>query len=294
MKTFAAAVVMVLASSTLLSAQNSTSLNNRRLQVQPACASMETGKGEGKFTGQIYSAAAGSFQVAAGKETATVSYNNTLLVCENGQISTTGALLPGATVEAIGPMSKRGNSIVLTATKVFISVAAPAPANPPQGQDNFNQPVTGSNTRGSSQGGGNYAGQGGDSLNSGSIKGGNDKGNNQGGGSNTITCNSLQFEVGGPGSAGVGAGAHRTTVTPITCHRTVDQGTMQFVQDALTERRLPTVTLSWQGTLLITLSNAEVSNVTFSSDNSGQIAAITFAAERAEIVHAPSGDKVTY
>jgi hypothetical protein len=84
MKTFAAAVVILLASSTLLSAQNSTSLNNRRLQVQPACASTETGKGEGKFTGQIYSATPGAFQVAAGKETATVSYNNTLLVCENG------------------------------------------------------------------------------------------------------------------------------------------------------------------------------------------------------------------
>lgn len=291
MKTFAAAVVILLASSTHLSAQNSTQ-GGSRLRVQPACASMETGKSEGKFTGQIYSAAAGSFQVASGKEMAAVSYNNSVLVCENGQIATTGALLPGATVEVIGPMSKKGNSYLFNATKVFISAAAPAAANPPQGQDNFNQGgVTGSNARGSSQGSGNYSGQGDD----GSIKGGINKGNNQGGGGNAITCNSLQFEVGGAsGSGAIGAGARRPTVSPITCHRAVDQETMEFVQDALTEKRLPNITLSWQGTLVITLSNADVSSVTFSSDNTGQIVAIAFAAERAEIVHSPSGTKVTY
>jgi type VI protein secretion system component Hcp len=292
MKTFAAAVVILLASSTHLSAQNSTSLQNgKRLQVQPACASVETGKGEGKFTGQIYSAAAGSFQVAAGKETATVSYNNTLLVCENGQISTTGALLPGASVEVIGPMSKRGNTIVFTATKVLVSGAAPAPANPPQGQDNFNQGgVNGSNTRGSSPGSGTYSGQGDDS-----IKGGIIKGNTLGNGGNAITCNSLQFEVGGTsGSGAIGAGAHRTTVTPITCRRTVDQETMEFLQDATTGKRLASVTLSWQGTLTVTLTNADISSVTFAYDTTGQIVEIAFASERAEIVHSPSGTKVTY
>ncbi len=278
MKTFLAAVVILLASSTLLSAQSSYSIQNgKRLQTQPACASTETGKGEGKFSGQIYSAAAGSFQVAAGKETATVSYNNTLLVCENGQISTTGALLPGATVEVLGPMSKRGNSVVITANKVFVSGAAPGASNPPQGQ-----------------GGGNSA-AGNDSFNLGnSAKGDLNKTNGPGAGGNTLTCNSLQFEVGGSGSAGPGAGVRRTTVTPITCRRTVDQEAMAFVEDAVTAKRLAEVTLSWQGTLLIRLTNADISSVTFAYDTTGQVVEIAFASEKAEVEYAPSGTKVTY
>jgi type VI protein secretion system component Hcp len=290
MKTFAAAVVILLVSSTHLAAQNVTSLQNGKRQVQPACASNETGKGEGKFTGQIYSAAPGSFQVAAGKETATVSYNNTLLVCENGQIATTGALLPGATVEVIGPMSKRGNSYIFTATKAFVSGAAPGAPSPVQGQDNFNQGnqgnVTGSNARGNNSGGGNGIGQD-DSAVSGTKRGPTQ--------SNTITCNSLQFEVGGGGSGATGAGAgRRTTVSPITCRRTVDQETMEFVQDAVVNKRLASVTLSWQGTLLITLTNADISSVTFAYDTTGQVVEVAFASERAEIVHAPSGTKVSY
>ncbi len=268
MKTLLAAVVILLASSTLLSAQSTSSTKNGG-RVQTACASTETGKGENKFTGQIYSAAAGSFQVSSGKETAAVSYNNSLLVCENGQIATTGDLLPGATVEVIGPMIKKGNSYVVTATKTFISGAAPASA-----------PTA---TQGSA----------GTSLSQNSISGSVNKVNAQS--NNAIVCNSLQFEVGTSAtSAATGAGARRVTVPVITCRRTVDQESMELLEDAATNKRLAGVTLNWQGVLVATLSNADVSSVTFTSDGSGQVVEISFASEKAEIAQSPSGVRVTF
>jgi type VI protein secretion system component Hcp len=274
MKTFMAAVVILLGSSTLLSGQTSSSTQGgKRGGAQTACASTETGKGENKFNGQIYSAAPGSFQVSSGKETAAVSYNNSLLVCENGQIANTGDLLPGATVEVIGPMIKKGNSYVVTATKAFISAAAP----------------------GSSSGGAQVSTQGSASMpnSSSSISGSVNKVNTQN--SNAIACNSLQFEVGASAaSTASGAGARRVTVPVITCRRTVDQESMELLEDAATNKRLAGVTLNWQGVLVATLSNADVSSVTFTSDSSGQVVEISFASEKAEISQSPSGVRVSF
>jgi len=276
MKTFAAVLVILLGSSTLLSAQtSSTTQGSKRGGVQTACGSTETGKGENKFIGQIYSAAAGSFQVSSGKETAAVSYNNSLLVCENGQIATTGDLLPGATVEVIGPMIKKGNSYVVTATKAFISAAAPTSSS------------------GSGGASGSTQGSAGAPLGVSSIGGSVNKVNTQN--SSAIACNSLQFEVGASAASGAtGAGARRVTVPVITCRRTVDQESMELLQDAATNKRMAGVTLNWQGVLVATLSNAEVSSVTFTSDGSVQIVEISFASEKAEISQSPSGVRVTF
>jgi hypothetical protein len=110
-----------------------------------------------------------------------------------------------------------------------------------------------------------------------------------GGSPTTIACNTLQFEV--AGASPTGAPGIRRPI-PITCRRTVDQESMALLQDAMTNRRMPSVTLSLQGSLVIALTNADVSNVTFTADNGTQIVEIAFTSERWEITHAPSGSKV--
>ena len=49
-----------------------------------------------------------------------------------------------------------------------------------------------------------------------------------------------------------------------------------------------------QGVLVATLSNADVSSVTFTSDSSGQVVEISFASEKAEISQSPSGVRVSF
>jgi len=110
-----------------------------------------------------------------------------------------------------------------------------------------------------------------------------------GGSPTTIACNTLQFEV--AGASPTGAPGIRRPI-PITCRRTVDQESMALLQDAMTNRRMPSITLSLQGSLVIALTNADVSNVTFTADNGAQIVEIAFVSERWEITHAPSGSKV--
>lgn len=291
MKTLATVVVTLLSASTFFSAGTANAAQ-KRTPEQAACASMDTGKGEGKFTGQIYSAAPGSFQVTSGKEKAAVNYNNSLLICEGGQFATTGALLPGATIEVLGPMQKKGNNLQFEATKVFISSAAPASASrPEQTQPVYAQamPVGGSARGIAPPAGGNLianeATQGnviGSSARGGAVTSSN---------TSTIACNSLQFEIMGASSP-TGNGVRKTTATPITCRRNVDQESMLFLQDAVAERRLANVTLSWQGALVVTMVNADVSNVTFTADNTGQIVEISFTAEKWEIAHSASGSKV--
>jgi type VI protein secretion system component Hcp len=279
MKTIATAVLMLLASTTVLSAQNAAS-NAKRSPVEAACASNQTGKGEGKFTGQIYSAAASSFQVTSGKDMASVSYNNSLLVCEGGQLSSTSVLIPGATVEVIGTMAHQGTKYEFAATKVFVSpsastnsalgnsansnarVSTPVAANVVPSEDFAQNPI-GSSARGNQQ------------NNSAAV----------------IACNSLQFEVTSAANP-TGKAVQKPASTPITCRRNVDQESMTLLQDVMNGRRVASVSLSWQGTMVVALANAEVTNVTFTSDNTGQIVEIAFTAEKWEITHSPSGSKV--
>jgi len=147
--------------------------------------------------------------VSSGKETAAVSYNNSLLVCENGQIATTGDLLPGATVEVIRAHDKKGNSYVVTATKAFISAAAPNVLF------RFRRRVREhARVRGGAPGSEQHRRLG-------------QQVNTQN--SSAIACNSLQFEVGASAASGAtGAGARRVTVPVITCRRTVDQESMEL------------------------------------------------------------------
>lgn len=284
MRTSAIAIAGLLAFSALVSARPAAA--QKKLNVQPACASVEPGKGEGKFTGQVYSAQPGSFQVASGKEMAAVSYNNSLLVCESGQISSPESLIPGATVEVIGSMAKKGNNYQFAATKVLVTAAAPNAPRAASSDSMLQNNVTGSSARGTAQGGGNagspspQAGVIGSSARGGAVTS-----------SDTVACNSLQFEVTGASTA-TGSGAQKTTTTPFTCRRNIDQESMAFLQDAMSGRRLANITLSWQGSLVVTMVNAEVSTVTFTPDNTGQIVEIGFTAEKWEINHLSSGSKV--
>jgi hypothetical protein len=170
-------------------------------------------------------------------------------------------------------MIKKGNSYVVTANKAFISGAAPASSSG----------GSASSTQGSA----------GMPLGQSSIGGSVNKVNPQN--TSAIVCNSLQFEVGTSAASGAtGAGARRVTVPVITCRRTVDQESMELLEDAATNKRLAGVTLNWQGVLVATLSNADVSSVTFTSDGSGQVVEISFASEKAEISQSPSGVRVTF
>lgn len=80
----------------------------------------------------------------------------------------------------------------------------------------------------------------------------------------------------------------------ITCKKPVDQLALQLAQDALTDRRLSSVTLNWQNQLEASLNSAEISSVLFTPDNGTQVVEVTFLYQRAEIVHLPSGTRVAF
>jgi hypothetical protein len=90
---------------------------------QGECAVANAARGEGKFTGQISGTpAANTFEVVAGKQSATVSYGSAVLVCENGQPASTSPLVAGATVVVFGPIrSQGGDRHELSAAKILVT-----------------------------------------------------------------------------------------------------------------------------------------------------------------------------
>jgi type VI protein secretion system component Hcp len=91
-----------------------------------------------------------------------------------------------------------------------------------------------------------------------------------------------------------GQAAGRSSVSGVTCKKSVDQQALQMAQDALTARRLSSVTLNWQNQLEALLNNAEITSVQFTSDNGAEVVEVTFAYQRAEVAYLPSGTRITF
>ncbi len=270
--------------------------------AQAQCAAFGPAKGEGKFTGQISSVPNGSaMEVTSGNQSLQVHYNNSVEVCEAGRPASANALARGANVVIYGPMARNGNSLEMTATKILITGL-------PQVGMRSNEPINASNAAtpggarpinnsnvamtNNSQGSGTTAR---DDWNSavagGQATGGSPQGNQSSSNATRIACSGLQFTVGSSRSAS-GMAAGKTSVSGVTCKMAVDQLALQLMQDAMTARRLQTLTLSCQNELELSLTDAEVSQVEFTWDNAAEIAEVTFVAQRVEVVHPGSGTKV--
>ena len=190
-----------------------------------------------------------------------------------------------------------------------------APVNNPNsgldqsGADPINNPNSGGVQSGGQSTGGN------DNYNSGTPQGGSDPGyGNQNNGmsqvstsdpvgssrggrpqnSGGISCTSLQFSMNAPRDEHTGMGVGRSSASGITCKMPVDQLALQLSEDALRGRHLGSVKLNWQNQLEVSLTNAEISSVQFTSDNGTQVVEVTFAYQKAEVVHSPSGTRVTF
>jgi type VI protein secretion system component Hcp len=118
-----------------------------------------------------------------------------------------------------------------------------------------------------------------------------DRPQNSGGG---ISCTSLQFSMKAPRDEHTGMGLGRSSVSEITCRMPVDKLALQLSEDALRGRHLGSVTLNLQNKLEVSLTNAEVSSVQFTSDNDTPVVEITFSYQKAEVVHLPSGTEVKF
>ena len=249
--------------------------------AQGECASGNAARGEGKFTGQIsQTPAANTFEVVAGQQSATISYGSGILVCENGQPVSTSALVAGATVVVFGPMRNQGGDrYELSATRILVTGTARA---------NLRFAASGSTT--ASPGAATMPG-GEQSRNSSLAAGGQ----NRPGSANlpgTIACSALEFSVSAR-DAVTGKAMGRATTSPIVCRKAADQVAIQLIEEAATARRIANLTLSWQNQMAVKLSEAEVTGVQFKVDNGAEIVDITFAYQKVELEHTPSGTHVT-
>lgn len=261
-------VVCLALFATLFAARPAKAASARQAAGDGECRSVNASMGEAKFTGQISgSPTADAFQVTSGKQTAIVNYSGSVLVCEGGQPASTSTLVAGASVVVFGPTKREKNGFEMTATKIVV-------AGPPQGSQRGAAP-------------------GGDMTGADSFvrPTGEQKGQNAPGG---IACSSIELTVNAPKDVATGRGIGRTSASGITCRKPIDQVAMELVQDAVTMRRLATITLTAQNELVATLTNAEVASVVFTAENGAQLVEVTFDCERAEIQHSPSGMRVTF
>lgn len=237
-------------------------------------------RGEGKFTGQISQApAANTFEVAAGRQSATISYGSAVLVCENGQLGSTSALVAGATVVVFGPMrSQGGDRYELAATMILVTGTARA-----------NLPFAPSGSTAAGPGAATMPG--GEQSRDASLAAG---GGSRPGSSNlpgTIACSALEFSV-SVRDAVTGKAMGRASTSPIVCRKAADQVAVQLIEEAATARRIASLTLSWQNQIAVKLTEAEVTGVQFKVDNGAEIVEITFACQKVELEHTPSGTHV--
>jgi type VI protein secretion system component Hcp len=245
---------------------------------QSECALGNPARGEGKFTGQISGTpTASAFEVVSGQQSAMVTYGKAVLVCENGQPGSASALVAGASVVVFGPMKSRGpERFELSATRIL--VAAPARANlrgnpAAVTATNVSSGMTAAGEQSrvdSSMGGQNRPG-------SSSLPG-------------TIACSGLEFSV-TVRDTNTGRPTGRPSVSPIVCRKPADQVAVQLTEEAMTGRRTASLTLSWQNQVAVKLTEAEVTGVQFKVDNGTQIVEVTFAYQRVELEHTPSGTK---
>jgi Type VI secretion system effector, Hcp len=318
MKKFATATVALLGSASLLAVWPQSEASALQTPAQAECASVSAAKGEGKFTGQVSGMpTANSFQVISGNESATVGYSSSVLVCAGGERASLGAVVPGANVVVFGPEKRNGKMLEYTATKILVigvphsnlpanaTKLAPLRANPsttnsgvttkddgtrsaqsnPAAKDDWNSASPAGAPRQ------DPAPPGAATKTMAAAQASQPRINLQN--SDALACSSLQFSVNAP-REGAGAGTAKSSMTGITCRRPVDQVAMQLMEDAMTNRRLASVTLNWQNQLMATLTNADVTSVLFTSENGSQVVEVNFAYQKAEILHAPSGTRVTF
>ena len=245
--------------------------------AQANCADDNLGKGEGKFTGQISGGPNGSLiEITSGNETAIVHYStSSVQVCEGKQPVSINVLATGATVVVYGPMKKKGKITDITAVKILV-------AGSPESSTRTGDPV-GANFSVIARGGSESV-----TFNAGA---GASQGRSNSQSSGAIACNALLFGVNSARDASTGRATGRTSTSGITCKRPVDQLALQLMEDALTGRRISSVTLNWQNQLEAVLTNAEISSVQFTSDNEAESVEITYSYQKAEIVHLPSGTR---
>lgn len=269
---------------------------------QNECAVANAGKGDGKFTGQISGVNNSLIEVTSGSETAVVHYNEGgVQVCEGGIAAPTNRLVQGASVTVFGPMKRKGKGFEMTAAKIVIagSPAGVAMGNVSMASQGSVRPINNPVANSAVENGGvrmvntrpatddwTSSGPGG-SASSGDSRG------NQNPNAARIACTALKFTASAE-HAGTGQGIGRTTVTGITCRMPVDQVGMQLLQDALTARHISGVVLSLQNELEASLTNADVSGVTFTEENGTEVVEATFAAQRVEVTHRPSGSKASF
>jgi hypothetical protein len=284
--------------------------------AQSECVAGNANKGEGKFTGQISGGPTGTMiEVTSGKDSLVVVYNDSVLICEGGQLSSARALALGATVVAYGRFEKKGKSPQMIATKILVA-GPPAGANngamtqgnwdrsrsnpgsdsPPAsgsvaGRDDWqggSQGSSNSQNSGASQGSGSVAGQDDWQRDStGGAKGGN------GQNSTAISCSALLFSITSHEDPSGKMGG-RPSTSGITCRMPVDQQALQLTQDALNGRHVSALKLDCQNQLEAMLNNVEISGVQFTTDGGSQVVDVTFIAQKVEITHVPSGTRVTF
>jgi len=274
---------------------------------QNECAAVNPNKGEGKFTGQITGVNNSLIQIASGNETAVVHYDaGGVQVCEGGVAAPTNRLQPGASITVYGPMKRKGKGLEMTATKIVIAGPPPglkmgnASAADQGGMRPINSSVansavayggakTGTAATDAWQNPGPATTEGSGGANSVASSGG--AGTPQGKQNSNaarIDCLALKFSASSQRSA-TGMAAGRTSISGVTCKMSVNQMAMELMQDALTARRLPSVMLSFQNELEVSLSDAEVSEVLFTWENGVEVVEATFSAQRIEVTHRPSG-----
>ena len=107
----------------------------------------------------------------------------------------------------------------------------------------------------------------------------------------TITCSALEFSVSVRDLA-TGKATGRASTTPIVCRKAADQMAVQLMEEAVTARRIANLTLSWQNQIAVKLTEAEVTGVQFKVDNGAEIVEVTFAYQKVEVEHTPTGTRV--
>ena len=104
----------------------------------------------------------------------------------------------------------------------------------------------------------------------------------------TIACSALEFSVSVRDQV-TGKATGRASTTPIVCRKAADQAAVQLLEEAVTARRIPNLTLSWQNQIAVKLTEAEVTSVQFKVDNGAEVVEVTFAYQKVEVEHTPSG-----
>jgi type VI protein secretion system component Hcp len=96
-----------------------------------------------------------------------------------------------------------------------------------------------------------------------------------------ISCSSLQFGLTMPASSFGGGMAGRPQLSAITCHRPIDQVSLELLTDGSRGTRMQSVTLTTANGLSAMLTSAAISGVQLTTEaNSQPVAEISFSFEK--------------